>query len=248
MNNKHFEFTDEDFHIGCRVLYRIRAIRDIPEHGVEKGDLGGFVESYDNLSDDAWVFDDAKVYGDARVSGYARVLNNAAVYGFARVFGNAVVCDDAQVFDHAKVYESARVCGNALVEGAAVVYGYAYVFDDAQVFGYAELFGAAKVGDRAQIFEYAQVLGDVTVCGNAQICGTALVRSIKDYAVFKNFWSSGRHCTWTRSNNMWKAGCFYGTGEELIRRAYKDSDMSGKLYECIVKAVNEMNELLNEVE
>ena len=234
MNNKHFEFTDETINLGTLVLHRIRATRDIPEYDVEKGDFGGFVESYDNLNGNAWVFDDAKVYGSAKV------------FENARVSGHATVYDNAHVFDHAIVSERARVCGNALVEEHAVVYGYAYVFDDAKVYGDAEVFGNAKVGDRAQIFEYAQVLGDVTVCGNAQICGTALVRSIKDYAVFKNFWSSGRHCTWTRSNNMWKAGCFYGTGEELIRRAYKDSDMSGKMYECIVKAVNEMNKLLKE--
>ena len=36
---------------------------------------------------------------------------------------------------------------------------------------------------------------------------------------------------------MWKVGCFYGTGEELIVKAYKDSEESGREYECIVKYV-----------
>ena len=35
---------------------------------------------------------------------------------------------------------------------------------------------------------------------------------------------------------MWRVGCFYGTGEELIAKAYKDSEKSGKSYEIIVKA------------
>lgn len=30
---------------------------------------------------------------------------------------------------------------------------------------------------------------------------------------------------------MWKVGCFYGTGEELIKKAYKDSEKIGREYE-----------------
>lgn len=43
--------------------------------------------------------------------------------------------------------------------------------------------------------------------------------------------------TRTRSNNMWKVGCFYGTGEELIKKAYADSEKSGKEYERVVRYV-----------
>ena len=54
---------------------------------------------------------------------------------------------------------------------------------------------------------------------------------------FKNTWSSGRWFTYTRSNKKWVVGCFYGTGEELIAKAYKDSELSGRCYEAIVRAV-----------
>ena len=60
---------------------------------------------------------------------------------------------------------------------------------------------------------------------------------MEDYIVFKNWWSSGRNFTWTRSNNMWSVGCFYGTGEELITKAYNDSKLSGQEYERVVKYV-----------
>lgn len=39
---------------------------------------------------------------------------------------------------------------------------------------------------------------------------------------------------------MWKVGCFYGTGQELIEKAYKDNNISGKEYERIVKYVEEI--------
>ena len=35
---------------------------------------------------------------------------------------------------------------------------------------------------------------------------------------------------------MWDVGCFHGTGEELIAKAYRDSDLSGRCYEAIVRA------------
>ena len=34
---------------------------------------------------------------------------------------------------------------------------------------------------------------------------------------------------------MWKVGCFYGTGESLIAKAYRDSELSGKCYEAVVR-------------
>ena len=75
------------------------------------------------------------------------------------------------------------------------------------------------------------------VYGDAWVSGDAEVSKLNDYIVFKNNWSSGRHFTYTRSNKMWKVGCFYGTGEELIKKAYEDSKVSGKHYEAYVNFV-----------
>ena len=102
---------------------------------------------------------------------------------------------------------------NLIQKGYAWVYGNAWVFGDAKVYGNAKVFGDAKV------------------CGDAEIKGKT------DYIEFKNWWSSGRYFTWTRSNNMWKVGCFYGTGKELVEKAYKDSELSGREYERAVKYV-----------
>ena len=82
----------------------------------------------------------------------------------------------------------------------------------------------------------AEVYGDARVSGNAKVYGDAKVKSSEDYCVYKNTWSSFRWFTYTRSNKMWSVGCFYGTGAELIAKAYKDSEKSGKCYEAIVKA------------
>ena len=78
--------------------------------------------------------------------------------------------------------------------------------------------------------------GEAWVCGEARVCGEAEVKDYHDYAVFKNTWSSGRWFTYTRSNKMWAVGCFLGTGDELVEKAYKDSKLSGQCYEAIVRA------------
>ena len=211
---KKYELSNITIEFNGVTLHRIKALKDFSD--VKAGDLGGWVEKEDNLSQsgDAWIGGDAKVYGNAKVYG------RAMVFGKAKVHDNAVVCDDAWVYDYAQVYGRARVFGKAVVYGNAEVYDHADVYDHAMAFGIAEICGNAFVRG------YAEIYGDVVVKNN------------EDYIVFKNFWSSGRHFTWTKSNNMWKVGCFYGTGEELIRKAYKDSAKSGKEYERVVKYVN----------
>ena len=124
-----YKLTDDCIQYEGHKLYRIQSLRSFSN--VKEGELGGYIESEDNLSHDGmcWVYEEAKVFGNA------------------------------------KVYKNG------------------------------------------------------------------------DYIVFKNWWSSGRYFTWTRSNNKWKVGCFCGTGAELINKAYEDSELSGREYERVVKYV-----------
>ena len=106
--------------------------------------------------------------------------------------------------------------------------------------GYVAKEGNLSHEGNAWVYDNARVYGD------AEVCGDARVKSLKDYIVFKNNWSSGRYFTYTKSNKMWKAGCFYGAGQELINEAYEDSENSGKHYEAYVKFVEMLEELENE--
>ena len=77
--------------------------------------------------------------------------------------------------------------------------------------------------------------------------GNAKVMDLHNsYAVYKNSWSSGRWFTYTRSNKMWKVGCFYGSGDELIKKAYADSELSGKCYETIVRTQEAIDKAIEE--
>lgn len=198
---KKYELTLETLQFAGHTLHRIKALRDFGT--IHAGELGGWIESEENLSqaDNAWVYGDAKAYA------------NAKVYGNAEIFGDAMVCDKVEIFDNAKVYGNAHVYRNA------------------------KIYNDASVSGNACVHDFAEIYNDVKVFGNADICGPAKVCNNADYIVFKNFWSSGRYFTWTRSNNKWCVGCFYGTGEELIKKAYADSEISGREYERVVRYV-----------
>lgn len=191
---KKYELTSEVIKYKGHILHRIKALKDF--NSVKAGELGGWIENENNLSQDgtAWVYDNSMVYD------------------------NAIVSDNAWVCFSSKVYDDANVCDNAIIQN------------------HARVFGSSLVCDNANISHYAMICGYAEVCGNAEI-RNAKVHDDKDYIVFKNFWSSGRYFTWTRSNNEWSAGCFHGTGEELIKKAYVDSEKSGKEYERVVRYV-----------
>ena len=210
---KKYKLTTETLQFAGRTLHRIKAVKDFDS--IKAGEFGGWIENEKNLSQD----DNAWIYGNAMVFDNAKVHCNAKVYGNAKVYDYANVSDYAEVYGNAEVYDYANVFGNA------EVYDYANVSDYAKVYGNAEVYGNANISYYAKVY------------GNAVIKGDAKVHDAVDYIVFKNFWSSGRYFTWTSSNNKWSVGCFYGTSEELIKKAYADSEKSGREYERVVRYV-----------
>lgn len=111
---KKFELTTDSIKRYGVTLYRIKSLIDFED--VKAGDLGGYVEKEENLSQSG----------------------NAWVYGNAKVYRNALVCDDARVYSNSRVSGDARVSGNALVYGNAEVSGDACVSGDARVSGDAD--------------------------------------------------------------------------------------------------------------
>ena len=43
---------------------------------------------------------------------------------------------------------------------------------------------------------------------------------------------------------MWRVGCFYGPGEKLIAKAYKDSELSGREYKRVVNYIEFIESIL----
>lgn len=116
-----------------RLLYRPKAVKNFKD--VKKGDLGGYVKSYHNLSQsgDCWA------YGNAIIGDCAKVSENAHVHQNAQVYG------DAQVYENAKISGYAQISGKVKIHGDAKVSGDVRVFDSVEILGNALICGASKI-------------------------------------------------------------------------------------------------------
>ena len=135
-----------------------------------------------------------------------------------------LVVDDTITFWGWKLFRIRALISFGSVD-AGDLGGYIYTEDNLSQKGDAWVSGDAKVW------------GDAEVSGDAEVWGDAKVSDFEDVIVFKNHWSSGRHFTYTKSNKMWRVGCFYGTGQELIDKAYRDSEKSGNYYKAYVEFI-----------
>lgn len=173
-----YELTDDTIEVAGRTLHRIRALTSFAN--VQKGDLGGYIESKKNLgtTGNCWIYDNAKVYGNAMVLGDSAVCNNAEVFDYAIIDMNARILDEAKVCGRAIIYRNATVSVMAKVYGYARVKVEATVTDEAIVTGKTCVYGNARVGDNAKIDGEATIGGEAYIFGNAQITGTANVKSV----------------------------------------------------------------------
>lgn len=194
----HYEFTGELFLYDNTPLHQIRALIDLPHHGVKAGDIGGYIQSEKNLQDEAWVafrsmvLDEAVVADSALVTGGSVVRHNSEVSGRAMVGEKSHLSDFSKVTDDAvangvhmegfsKIYENAKVKG-ASMSGGSKVYGNATVDGSyVELKDYAEVFGSATVKDQvsmsgiSSVSEEAQVSGKVKLRCQARIGGSAVV-------------------------------------------------------------------------
>lgn len=132
--NLKYEFTDETINTGV-LLHRIRALKDFGD--VKTGDLGGFIESMDNLSQDGkcWVYESGIVMENAVIEGDAKI--EGIVKDSARVSGNSEVSGHAFVGSHAslnnvKMHDRSQILGSAFVSDS-ILRGAAHIDGDSVV-------------------------------------------------------------------------------------------------------------------
>ena len=227
---KKFELTTESIADYRLNLFRIKALISFGD--VKAGDLGGYVEKEENLSQygNAWVSENAMVFGNAFV------CRDAIVSGYAIVCGNAWVSENAHVYGNARVYENAHVYGNTSVLGDACVYGNARVYGNANVSGYSNVCGNAYVYENAHVSCDANVFGDAKLLGDAHVCNDA------DYICFKGFGSLNRNTTMfkTKDGNICvSCGCFHGTLQEFedkVKGRHGDSKFAREYLACVEAA------------
>jgi carbonic anhydrase/acetyltransferase-like protein (isoleucine patch superfamily) len=167
--------------------YQLQALRDIPEHGVKAGDLGGFVTQKNTLSHEGscWIGPEAEALGyifiqdDAYVGDTASLRTGGGVHairmhGKSRVTGNAIIEmaryeGDFNTLAPFYILDEAHIYGDALLQNCRDV------SEKAKVYGNAWLRGVKEVTDNSEIFGEAFLDKDAIVIGNSKIHGKARI-------------------------------------------------------------------------
>ena len=261
MKNNKYRLILEDCKINYgRKLYRIEALKDFG--AVKAGELGGYIESENNLSFDgeAWVCENAEVFDDARI------CNNALISGNARIYGNAIVSNKATVGGNALIYGNALICDEACAYDKAYVYGNALVCNNAIIRGNAVVSGNARIEGNALICENARVYGNAMIRGNATIYSNAVLNDNviieKDTDWFTVGPIGGRNGFTTFALNKDKSiyvfcGSFHGNIDEFekaVEKTHKGTKYEEEYKLAIALAkkkittveTNKMTELTNE--
>lgn len=179
MNPIKFELTPNTKTVANKTLHQIRSLITFTNGPatIEKGELGGWVESIDNLaqtgncwiSENACVYDSAYVFGNAAISGNAHIFDHARVHGHTIIHGNVKVYEDATVHDHTHIYDNAEIYGNANVRGHSIISNYAHIYGNTDVSGYS------IIKQHAKIYEYATVNGHSIIQGHSHVHGYARI-------------------------------------------------------------------------
>ena len=161
-----YTISDESIEFQNKILFRIVAQKDFNTNSGEKvhaGDIGGWVESEKNLSQEGscWIFDNAKALDNAQVAGNTILKHNAYASGNAQISGNVImegigsISGSASASGNVLIADYAKVYGNARIESSQNI---TIICDDAQVYGNAKI-------DSSQIKGFLQIADDITVKG-----------------------------------------------------------------------------------
>lgn len=164
------------------TLHRIKALVDIPRHGVKAGDLGGYVANKHILSQvgDCWVGGESVAWGNTRIAGDALVSDNAILYGENSEFqlvitGNAIIDGCAVVetegdfvdpnYDSSLIDEDVHIFGNSYIRNTIHIFGASQIYDNAQINDARYIYGETK------IYENSFLLGKNSVSGTSEVFG-----------------------------------------------------------------------------
>lgn len=156
---KKYELTEKTMEISKgKVLHRIKALKSFGH--VKNGDIGGWVESEANLSQegDCWIYDCAAVIGNAEIH------DSAAVKGVSFIRDNAVAKDHALIIDSV-MRDNSVVKDNATINSVKMS-GNSCVMENALLNAFI----------RKQL---VSIMGNSCIGGNANISGGVFTGNVK---------------------------------------------------------------------
>ena len=184
MGNKKYELSDITMEFGIKTLYRIRALKDFS--GVKAGDLGGWVSSENNLSQEGncWIYDEAKcmdnarMYDDSCMYGYSEMYDSSRMHGDSKMHNYSEMHNSSRMYGYSKMYgcsemhDSSTMYGNSIMYGNSMMCGHSKMFDNSEMFddsamygnsimnGYSIMFDNSEMHDDSEMHDHSIMYGD----------------------------------------------------------------------------------------
>ena len=191
-----------------RRFYQVKALRNIPEHNVKAGDLGGFVTHKNTLSHEGscWIGGEAQTVGThIRIIEDAFIGDKVVVQTFSSGFRNfapIIISGNAEITENATVtssYTWIHAPDKCSITQNAKIYGNAYLDSAIEVRGASKIYGESKVIkayeiDNCEIYDNAVIsrgcnLNNSSVSGNTEVQEESNIRSsviCGDAVIYKN--------------------------------------------------------------
>lgn len=173
-------FGSKILHQIARCTYGKINIEGKEVYGEKMGEVGGWIESKNNLSQggSCWVHPDAIVCGNATVSESAQIESGevgdfSSVRGTAVIKGNVCLKGHARVGGSVELTDSVVVSDHAVVNGSCILSGDTEAKDDAVVNSSANI--TEEDEERLKDERYARSMMLLCVIKNSKISGSSRV-------------------------------------------------------------------------
>ena len=135
-----------------RILHRIRALKDF--YGVKKGDVGGFVQTEDNLSQygNCWIYDDAICMDNARVCNSAKMYNRSCMYNNSKMLDNSIMYDYSRMYDNTMMYDNSKMFDNSIMFDNSRMFDNSMVYDNSIMLDNSEMFGNSILKNNDKLY------------------------------------------------------------------------------------------------
>lgn len=215
--------SDEEMSIVEIKLYRIQALKTFTKPGgynpvVHVGELGGYVEAEDNLSQDGncWLFD------KARVKDGGKVLDDAIVYDKSLISKNSIIRGRSVIGGHCfvtnqSVIIDSRLEGNVTVTGYSIIHSGSYLYGDIKV-DKSDIGCLVNLSGRISVNK-SRITAPLELCGDYELnFDVDTPHSVIGYNIGMSLGSlfNIKNIVASKVEDKWSACDFVGTGAELI--------------------------------
>ena len=168
---KKYKLTDITMEFEGRTLYRIRALKDFSN--VEKGDLGGWIQSEDNLSQKGycWIYDNAKCMDDARMYDNSRMYDDSVMYDYSAILDDSRMYDNSEMHDYSVMYDYSAIFDNSRMYGHSVMYNDSEMHDCSKMHDYSRMYGSSEMCGKSEMFDNSEMHDCSEMCGDSKLKG-----------------------------------------------------------------------------